>query len=299
MIIRWGHALAYLPSPPTLLIQGGKTSQSGQTYTSTPNSGDTIILPLNTSFSTSSPPFNHITSSGTTSVWHTLSPLVSTADMWSILTFGGDGGSTEAVQTASDSAGEIDLDLNTATASFTQEVNDWASQPQRRIYHSSASLISGGKTYITGGLKDDGSGKSFSEVYLFDPSVSPPAFTVLPSLPVGLYHHISALLPNGTLIVLGGVYLSNTTGTATLLPLSALYTLDLTVTFLEWVPRAIGGLAPSGRRGAAAALNQAGDKLWCQGGADATITTTYGDTWILDLVNLGWTQVSNLIDGET
>ena len=158
----------------------------------------------------------------------------------------------------------------------------------RRIHHSLASPIAGGQVFITGGEKDDGSGSVFAEVYCFDVTTS--TFAALPSLPQALFHHVSALLPNGTLVVLGGAYSSSETSNPTTLPFTTVYTMDTSATSTGWTTSTIGGTTPSGRRGAGATLIDDGSKLLLFGGASSDLTTVYGDMWTLDLGNLGWTE---------
>ncbi|EIW73531.1 hypothetical protein TREMEDRAFT_70988, partial [Tremella mesenterica DSM 1558] len=239
MIPRWGHATTFIPSPPTLLIQGGKTDPTGDyTYTSAPNSADVIVLPLSDTFSTSSAPFNLVSSStAPTYAWHCLSPLQQTSGQWSLLSFGGDGGPTEAVQTLSDSAWQLSIPSDFSSLSATHESAGWGGQPQRRIYHSCAATQQGGKVYITGGMRDDGSGMTFADTFVFDPSSS--TFNSFPGLPQGLFHHVSALMPNGTLVVLGGTYTSTQTSNPTLLPLTTIYVLDTTAPSPVWDSRSL------------------------------------------------------------
>ncbi|KAK4684239.1 hypothetical protein P7C73_g5954, partial [Tremellales sp. Uapishka_1] len=288
MIPRWGHAAVFLPSPPTLLIQGGKTDPSSSyTYSSAPNVNDVILLPLNGSFETSSPPLSLLpaSTSAPSYAWHCLSSLSDAQ----ILSFGGDGGTTEAIETSTDSSWVFNVNVNDQSGTFTHESSDWGNQPMRRIHHSCST--NGGRTIITGGEKDDGSATSFADVYSFDAPSS--SFSALPSLPRGLYHHTSLLLSNGTLLVLGGVYTDPSTGTASLLPLSTLYTLDTTASSSSWNQATLGGTPPTGRRGATAALNSEGSKAFVFGGADATLSNVLGDGWVLDLQNPAWSQVTD------
>jgi len=178
---RWGLASVFVPSPPSILIQGGKTDPTSSfTYSSSPNSADTILLPLTTAFTTLSPPFSLLAPTGApTYAWHTLTPLINLNGDWLVLSFGGDGGPSEPVETLADSTCILSVNPAAETVNFTHEAVVWANQPPRRIYHSAASLSTGKKTYITGGLKDDGSGAGFADVYEFDPasSASQPSLT--------------------------------------------------------------------------------------------------------------------------
>ena len=166
----------------------------------------------------------------------------------------------------------------------------------RRIHQSVASGATSGPSYITGGLKDDGSGATFADVYEFDPSVS--VYTPLPSLPQGIYHHSSVLLANGTLVILGGVYIASSTGSPALLPYSTIYTFDTTSSDPAWINMSMTGSIPPSRRGASATLNSNGTKVFLFGGADVDFSTVYGDSWMLDLSSLDWQQVVNGDEGE-
>ncbi|WVQ83111.1 hypothetical protein IAT38_005249 [Cryptococcus sp. DSM 104549] len=294
---RWGHAAAYLPSPPTLIIQGGKTDPSSlYTYSSSPNTDCTVILPLTSSFAAFSAPLTELsTPDAPTAAWHTLSPVFQSGDTWQLLSFGGDGGTQIAVQTLADSAWLFGVDPSDApTVNFTQQDQGWAAQPTRRIYHSAATSA-GGKVFVTGGLKDDGSGFSFSDVSVYDPAKA--AFDTFPSLPVGLYHHNSVLLPNGTLVVFGGAFTSTSTGNAELQAYSTLYKLDTTSRQPSWVELNISGEAPQRRRGATAVLSKDGKKAVVLGGASAGLGEAYGDVWALDMDTAVWTQVTGSEDG--
>ncbi|WVQ65840.1 uncharacterized protein L199_004018 [Kwoniella botswanensis] len=294
---RWGHAAAYIPSPPTLIIQGGKTDPSSSyTYSSSPNTGETLILPLTSSFSTSSAPFTSLNlPSAPTSAWHTLTPLSSEGEgIWKLLSFGGDGGTAEAVQTGSNSAWIMDVKTDGPEVNYTRQESG-NGQPMRRIYHSTSSTSEDGQVYITGGLKDDGSGVTFSDVYSFDSSTS--SFSPLPSLPIRLYHHSSILLPNGTLLALGGAYTSPSTGGATLQPYSRIYTLDTTSSSASWTERQIPGPMPEGRRGASLVMNEDGSKVFLFGGANAGLGDVYGDSWEFNLADGTWKEVTTAGQG--
>jgi hypothetical protein len=294
---RWGHAATYIPSPPTLLIQGGKTDESSSfTYSSSPNSADLISLSLSSSFSTSFPPFIPLTSSGPPYAWHTLSLLGQTEGLYSVLSFGGDGGSTKAIQTLSDSAWLADVNPISNSTQFSQQASGWGGQPMRSIWHSAASDSKGGKVYITGGLKDDGSGGAFADVYAFDPSTK--EFSGLPSLPQATYHHSSVLLPNGTIVVICGVYTSAETGNPALQPLTSLYSIDTTSAASNWTTVALEGIIPTSRRGSTLVSSDDGSKVFLFGGADTFLSSVYGDSWALDLESRTWNQISQNGAGE-
>lgn len=292
---RWGHAATYIPSPPAILIQGGKTDPSSSfTYTSSPNSPDTFIIPLDQPFD-GSPPIRQLDSTSPPHAFHTITNLGGSAP-YDLLVFGGDGGPTTPTQTQADSAWNGRYDPGNNTVSWTHEANGWASQPQRRLYHSAAGP-GDGKVYITGGLKGDGSGATFADVYAYD--IASQTFTTLPPLSQGTYHHNSVLLPNGTLIVLGGVSTSPVTGNPATVPLNQVYTLDTTSSSPAWQTRSIGGEDPAGRRGSSSVLNADGSKAFLFGGSDARLTAPLGDGWELDMASSSWKQISAEGTGES
>ncbi|ODN81603.1 hypothetical protein L202_02014 [Cryptococcus amylolentus CBS 6039] len=291
---RWGQAAAYISSPPTLILQGGKTDSSFS-YSSAPNTASTLLLPLSSSFNASSPPWTELdSSSGPTASWHTLSPVSESGDTWQLLSFGGDGSGNQASTTANDSTWLMTLDTSSSSDSYAHQTTDWASQPMNRVYHSAASS-SDGKVYITGGLKGDGSGVTFSDVYEFDPSTA--SFSALPSLPEQVYHHTSVLLSNGTLLVFGGAYTSQATSNADVRSFNSIYRLDVSSDSPAWDEITLSSDSlPTGRRGATAALSGDGKKVVLIGGASAGLGDVYGDVWVLDVDTLVWEQTSS-VDG--
>ncbi|TFY54007.1 hypothetical protein EVJ58_g9118 [Rhodofomes roseus] len=88
---RWGQAVAVLDD--VLFVQGGGTDQYNQyAYPSAPPVNDMLALPLTSSFSLSSVPWDYVSgcsncssSQGPAVAWHTLSPLNTS----SLLVFGG------------------------------------------------------------------------------------------------------------------------------------------------------------------------------------------------------------------
>ncbi|WVO12632.1 hypothetical protein L204_100237 [Cryptococcus depauperatus] len=289
---RWGHASTYIPSPPTLIIHGGKTDPTSlYTYSSAPNTASTIIIPLNSAFTTSAPPFTELDSpAGPTEAWHTISPVSRSDTTWQFLSFGGDGGTEQATSTAKDSAWIITLGAKySSSMSFAHQVANWAGQPMNRVHHSAATGADG-KVYLTGGLKNDGSGITFSDTYLFDPAG--PSFSTLPSLPSGIYHHSSILLSNGSLLVFGGAFTSQATSNVDVRPFTSIYRLDTAAASPSWMEVGISGSAPEGRRGASAALNKDGTKVVLFGGASANLGNVYDDTWTLDVQSSTWEKTS-------
>jgi hypothetical protein len=295
---RWGHASTFIPNPPTLLIQGGKTDPSGSlTATSLPNTGDTILIPLTNAFITSAPPVTLLTTSSAPQyAFHTLSTLRGDSTSWEVLAFGGDAGSTEPTQTQANSAWRGSVDAGKQTVDWTHEANGWGNQPMRRLYHSAAGPGSDGRVYISGGLKGDGSGITFSDVYTYDTETS--TFNEMPSLPQGTYGHNSLLLPNGTLLLIGGVATSPVTGNPATVPLSNAFVMDTTAGAPAWETRSVRGHGPEARRGASLVLNDSGNRAFLFGGGDATLSSAFGDGWELDLDTASWKQVSQAGQGD-
>ncbi|KDQ57060.1 hypothetical protein JAAARDRAFT_35657 [Jaapia argillacea MUCL 33604] len=278
-IPRWGQAVAVVDD--VLFVHGGRTDQyNSYSYTSAPVTNDLLYLQLSNAFDPSSPPWTYVGGSANTSLnqgpavaWHILSAF----DTDDLLLLGGDPGpnSPTVILDRADSAYLLDI-YNRLDPSWTSEVQLWANEPTRRIFFAASS--SGGKIWVTGGLKDDGSGTALSDHYVFDPSV--PSFTLLPSAngPPDIYGHTSIVLSNGWLLVLGGYCQSE----ATLITFDRIWVLDTTQSNLSWTMLVIStSNLPSPRRGFAATLLD-GDRILIHGGSDAVLQNTYSDGWILD-----------------
>ncbi|OSX57606.1 hypothetical protein POSPLADRAFT_1049841 [Postia placenta MAD-698-R-SB12] len=292
-IPRWGQAATLVET--VLFIQGGRTDEYNQySYSSAPPTNDMFVLSLSSSFNLSSPPWQYTSgcsdcssSQGPAVAWHTVSP-VNTSYM---LLFGGDLGPNSAVTVpeSSDSADFVNV-KNPQSPIWDDEADSWADEPLRRMYHSASST--GGKVYIVGGEKTDGSGSAFSTHYVFNPSA--PSFSELSSTnaPPGIYGHTSVVLSDGRLIVFGGYEQSSNT----LLPFSTVWSLDTTQSTPIWSTVSVSASSlPDPRRGFAATLVDGG-KVVIQGGADAQLQTSYSDGWILDTTKspMVWTSVSAL-----
>lgn len=281
----------------TLFVQGGRTDQyNAYSYTSAPVTNDIFTLSLSASFGLSSPPWNYrggcsncSVSQGPAVAWHTLTPF----DTTNLLLFGGDSGpnSPIAVQTNPDSA--VLLSIASSDAPVWDFVSDsWANEPIRRIYHTASST--GGKVYVVGGQKDDGSGEAFSNNYVFDPSG--PSFSTLPSTngPPDITGHQAVVISDGRLLVFGGYSPSQ----KALIPFTTVWSLDTTQSSPTWTPLSVSSTAvPSPRRGFAAALTDGG-KVVIQGGADAVMQTSFDDGWALDTSQdpMVWSSVSSLTE---
>jgi hypothetical protein len=203
-----------------------------------------------------------------------------------LLAFGGDAGPSEPTQTQSDSAWYMSVNIGERTAEWQRQASGWGSQPSRRIYHSAVG--GGGKVYITGGLRNDGSGIGFGETYEFDPSHG---FVEMAPLPRAVYHHGSVLLPNGTIIVLGGVSIDMATGVPAAQTMARISILDTSSPSSTWIEKSTVGIAPSARRGMAIVLSADGKEIYIQGGASTTFDTIFADSWSLNVETLEWKQV--------
>lgn len=205
-----------------------------------------------------------------------------------ILLFGGDGGSSTPLPAGTDSAWLY----KSTSGSFAQQPSEWGAQPSRLIHHGAASN-GDGKVYITGGQRNDGSGRILLDVYAFDGLTS--TFSALSLLPTGTSDHMSTLLPNGTLVVLGGVQTEASTGNAALASMSMVYALDQGAQ--AWRTVSIGGEAPQVRRGAAA-FHDGDRRLIIMGGANVGRDQALDDVWRLDLKSPAWSRVDQAEGGE-
>lgn len=216
---------------------------------------------------------------------------LSAYDASHMLMFGGqpDPNSDIVLLDKSDSAWTLNVESRDSP-SWVSEPQGWANEPSRRIFHSASS--SGGKVFIVGGQKADGSQTALSQHEVFD--YTGPTFTTLPTTdgPPDLYGHTSLVLRNGSLLILGGYSQSQ----GALLPFSAIWILDTGADTFKWsMVRTDNATLPSGRRNFAAVVLSDG-RILIHGGSDAVLQTTYSDGWILDTAKdpMIWTQVDSL-----
>ncbi|KAF8843688.1 hypothetical protein BDN67DRAFT_110272 [Paxillus ammoniavirescens] len=271
---RWGQAAAQLES--TLYVHGGLSDPFNSfSYTSAPEVSDLLLLDLSTSFNASSPPWRLLSLQSSPAVaWHTLSAFNTTH----LLLFGGQPGpdSQTVLTTLNDSAALLSAPTPTSP-SFLVEPQNWAGEPMRRTRHSASST--GGKTWIVGGEKADGSGNAFDEHYLF--SSSDAKFSLLPSSsngPPDIYGHASLVLADGRLVVIGGYCASCSEP----VPMDMVWSLDTTQSTVVWGQLSVSSASlPSPRRDFAAVVLADGNIL-IHGGGDMQLEVTYDDGWILD-----------------
>ncbi|KAL7278997.1 hypothetical protein ACG7TL_006829 [Trametes sanguinea] len=290
---RWGQAVSLVND--ALFVHGGRTDQFNQYgYSTAPVNNDILLLLLNATFDLSSPPWLYVSgcsncssSQGPAVAWHTLSAFNTT----NLLLFGGDAGPNGpiSVPEKADSAALLSI-VNKESPAWTLETTSWANEPLRRIYHSASST--GGKIWLIGGEKADGSGNAFSDHYVYDPSG--PTFTQLPSTngPPDVFGHASIVLPDQRLIVFGGYSPSQ----GALLPLSTIWSLDTTQSSLSWSSLSVSTSSlPSPRRGFAATILGDG-RVLIQGGADADMQNVFSDGWVLDTAQnpMTWSAVDAL-----
>jgi hypothetical protein len=275
-----------------LFIHGGKTDQFNQfSYTSASPTSDTIYLPLSAPFDASSPPWQLVNSSSTAQspavAWHTLAAFNASE----ALLFGGLPGPNSPTVVFSEPDSAVLLDLsNPLTPQWKVEAASWASEPMRRIHHSTS--FTGGNIYLIGGEKADGSNNDISDHYVFN--IEGPSFTLLPSSsgPPGLSGHASLVLSSGQLIVFGGYCGSQ----AALLPFTTIWALDTTQPTTSWTFLPVSNSSIPDPRRAFAATVLADGKVLIHGGADASLQTSFSDGWILDTTKspMVWSKVDAL-----
>ncbi|KAH7913774.1 hypothetical protein BJ138DRAFT_1145234 [Hygrophoropsis aurantiaca] len=275
---RWGQTAALLEN--TLYVHGGLTDPfNTYSYSSAPPIAEVLSLDLSTSFDANSPPWQLLSNSTTSAsspavAWHSLSAFNTTT----LLLFGGQPGpNSQTVLTTLNNSAMLVSAFDRTEPVFLTEPQNWASQPMRRMRYSASSTD--GKIWIIGGEEADGSGNAFSDHYVFDPFSL--EFILLPSVnaPPGIFGHVSLILPDGKLVVFGGVCPSCG---GDLVPLNTIWSLDTTQENLIWNPLSIDGNSlPSSRRDFAAVVLDNGNVL-IQGGGDAQLENTFSDGWILN-----------------
>ncbi|KAJ7017417.1 hypothetical protein C8F04DRAFT_1336823 [Mycena alexandri] len=282
---RWGQATSLITD--SLFVQGGKQDPyNSMGYDSALAQDDLLYLPLGSSWSADSPPWqlvdpnNTSNSPGPVVAWHTLSAYNSSM----LLVFGGMPSPTVPLATQPDSGWLLDVN-NTQQPQFTQEPSAWGGEPIRRIHHTAVSSTTG-EVYIFGGEKADGSREAFSDHYVFNPNTD--SFALLPTdnAPPALTGHASIILPNGQILIFGGL------SSEGLLPFNTLYIFDTKTN--SWSSENVSyGDVPQGRRAFASTLLDE-TTLLIHGGCDGVFQNVYSDGWIYNITNTTWTSVSAL-----
>ncbi|KAM0754473.1 hypothetical protein T439DRAFT_321513 [Meredithblackwellia eburnea MCA 4105] len=303
---RWSQSSALLSpgNSPTFVIVSGKQSVSGQTVDSSPTISSTLSLSLASPILDLSSPNWIVSSTGPLTAYGSSIPLSSTT----ILAFGGDasGSSTEPVQSANDSAWVGVFTTSTASPTWTHEPANWANEPVRRerAFATSASDGSTTRAWVFGGMKADGSGTAFDELWEFNMGISPSGAISVGSgwtmwtgsnSPPAMYDGVAVLVPSSTgdlpsIYFIGGVQVSG--GSISMASLSTIWVFTPTSTFGEgsWQQVSVSG-SPSGRRGHVAVFVGNG-KIWVQGGRGSDDTQILSDGAILDTVAKRWTSTA-------
>ena len=293
-LFRWGQAAALVEQ--TLYIHGGRTDPYNQySYSAAPPNNDLLALSLDSSFNTSSPPFDYVggcsncsSSSGPAVAWHTLTPF----NVTGLLLFGGDPGPNS--QTVLPDRNDSSVLLSTSSPLdpvWDFETEGWAGEPMRRIYHSA--VAAQGRVWVVGGEKADDSGSAFSQHYVFDPSG--PTFSTLPTpnSPPDITGHQSVVLSDGTMLVFGGYSPSQ----KSLIPFTTVWALNTAQgDDLSWstVSISTSSVPPPRRNFVATPLDNG--KVLIHGGADATLQNSLSDGWVLDTTQspMVWANVTAL-----
>ncbi|KAJ7168475.1 hypothetical protein C8R46DRAFT_235279 [Mycena filopes] len=279
---RWGQATSLITN--SLFIQGGKQDpDNSMGYNSALAKDELLYLPLNSSFSADSPPWQLIdntNSAGPFVAWHTLSAYNSSM----LLLFGGMPSPTVPLATQPDSGWILDVN-NLQQPQFTQEPSSWGGEPMRRIHHAAVSSTTG-EVYLFGGEKADDSLEAFSDHYVFNPNTD--SFALLPTdnAPPALTGHAAVILPNGQILIFGGL------SSGGLLSFNTLYVFDTKSNSWSSQTVSYGDVPPPRRAFASTLLDES--TLLIHGGCDAVFQRTYSDGWIYNITNTTWTSVSAL-----
>ncbi|PWN34893.1 uncharacterized protein FA14DRAFT_160306 [Meira miltonrushii] len=289
-IARWGAASTLSDS--LFIIHGGKTNGDGitpggggYTYSSGPNTNQTISIDLSQSFQTSSPPWQSIDrtlasqDSSPSTAFHSLTPL----NNGNLLIFGGMPDPSANTQAGNNSAYIVNLSNGGGHASFSRAASSW-NEPERRMYHSAAGDEQG-HVYIVGGETTSGSMAPMDQLWTINSAANNPQFrnTAASNPPAGLIDATATMLSDGTVLSLGGIDGNNTMQTFDTIS-------SYSPSSQQW--RSIGTQGvnsstqgyPTPRRGhvAVALPNQ---RVFIHGGASINFDQAMSDAWILD-----WSQ---------
>lgn len=289
-IPRWGAASTLTNSH--FIIHGGKTNGDGitpggggYTYSSGPNTNETISIDLSQSFQTNAAPWQSIDrtlasqdSSPSTS-FHSLTPL----NNGNLLIFGGMPDPSANAQSGNNSAYIVSLSNGGGHASFTRASPSW-NEPERRMYHSAAGDEQG-HVFIVGGETTSGSMAAMDQMWTINAAANNPTFrnAIANNPPAGVIGATATMLSDGTVLSLGGMDGNNT-----------LQSFDTISSFSpssqQWRSISTQGVNsstqgyPSPRRGHVA-VPLPNQRLFIHGGASINFDQAMGDAWILD-----WSQ---------
>jgi N-acetylneuraminic acid mutarotase len=156
----------------------------------------------------------------------------------------------------------------------------------RRIYHSAG--FWDGKVVITGGERADGSHLGFQDPYIFDPDHGSFSQLATQNGPPDLVGHAAVILPNGTMVIVGGYSDSTTQMQA----MNTIYTYDLhSNTWSSFTTE--GDTTPETRRNFAAVMIGS-DSLLVHGGTDSDLQTARANGFVLSLSTRQWTALPAL-----
>ncbi|GAA5934065.1 uncharacterized protein JCM15063_000545 [Sporobolomyces koalae] len=325
---RWGQSAALLSpgATPHLLVTSGKTYVSGQTVLSTPSTSSLVSLDLSQPIlDLANPPWKVLATTDKNapiSSYGNLVPL----NQHEALYFGGDatGDPTVPVQTRNDSSWTLSLSTTSENvATWTSKTAEWTSQPERRELGFACSASNGSLTraWIYGGLRADGSGIGFGDLWEMQAPLLSNGSLEADQVewarsgsgptggPVaGLYDGTAVLVPSAsdpTIYFVGGV----DTAQNALAPLTTIYsfTPSTAIGTGTWASLTVQN-GPASRRGHSA-VYIGNNQIWISGGRDLAENTVFSDAWILDIAHKTWTQVkaaqetawgsSSILLGET
>jgi len=277
-----------------MIVQGGRSDPTGgYTYSSAPLIDETLVLLLQNDFDLETSPWELADGVRQGVAWHSTGYLEEDSGNGYLVSFGGDGGPTLPVQTNNDSLG---LSFITGPDMVAVDVSG-SGQPMRRWYPSSGSIDK--KSWLmSGGLKGDGSGLGFNDVYSVTLTANNVDFQLEGSLPTDLAGHSTLVLPDGTVWLVGGWIPSS----GQFLTLDKAYSRSPGGS--DWAVKDLTSTAtavPLARRGSSLVLVSA-SKAILYGGSTSVSTaavdssSVLGDMWELDLELGLW---SSLLVGQS
>jgi hypothetical protein len=237
--------------------------------------------------------------------FHTLTTLNGEAgDGTSQILFGGDETGI-ALPSYNDSSWLLAFDTPFSASSaptWTDQPASWAAEPLRRIRHTATAVTNGAtsKLWVYGGLRSDGAGIAYGDLWQMDASATNVASSaawhlVLPTgtAPPATYDHTATWI-DGALVVIGGVTVAGST--SSLNPLSTVWRFVPAADGSaagEWTALAVSGDALMDRRGHVAVALDA-DRILIHGGTSLDATTAYADMAILSIsaTSASWQPVA-------